>query len=53
MDNSSFAKNKNIRVKTRYCWFCQRECRTFVSICSLCKIDRKLVKIDKNISLKT
>lgn len=56
MDNSFYFGNNNVQNiyrKVRYCWFCEKECVRFVSICDICKIDRKLVKIDKNISLKT
>lgn len=26
--------------KKRLCWFCQRECNNFVSICEYCKSER-------------
>jgi hypothetical protein len=41
-------KNPIKKVKNKTCWFCERKCDQFVSICESCKIDRKLCKKNKN-----
>jgi len=37
------------KVKNKTCWFCERKCEQFVSICEHCKVDRKFYKKNKKI----
>jgi hypothetical protein len=40
-DKSKFIKNE------KFCWFCQRPCFKFVSICTICENERILNKKNK------
>ena len=39
--------DKIIKQKSKKCWFCDRECFSFVSICSYCKDERRKSSVKK------
>ena len=52
--NNSFILDLNYELKRQYkskeklCWFCQRPCFKFVSICGSCEDDKFAKKYNKN-----
>ena len=47
MDNISKIEVK--KLKSKNCWFCDKKCYYFISICESCKTDRYLnKKLKKN-----
>jgi hypothetical protein len=39
-DEKNNINKSNKILNTKNCWFCERPCNTFVSICHLCKKDK-------------
>ena len=35
----TYSKNINLNIK-RVCWFCEKKCYDFVSICDFCKYEK-------------
>lgn len=40
-----YTKVNGFQPQTRMCWYCDKKCDTFISICNNCKIERNKNKI--------